>query len=95
MAISSGVHRLRDVLEQGRRHVALAGIGQHADDVGAGRAATRDVERRGERWRRWRADEDAFARGEFARQAQGVVAGNGHDFVDQVFGDRGFRSGAG
>ena len=35
------VHVVADVLEQRRRQVALAGVGQHADDVGAGRAAPR------------------------------------------------------
>src|SRR5690606_1571738 len=42
-------HLLADVLEQRRRHVALPGVGQHADDVRAGRRAPRNLERGRER----------------------------------------------
>ena len=51
---SSVVHVDADAVEQRRRQVALAGVGQHADDVAARRRAPRHLERRRRAWRRWR-----------------------------------------
>ncbi len=53
-ASSSRIHVLADVLEQRRRLIALAGIGQHAEDVGSGGRRARDRRAPPPAWRRSR-----------------------------------------
>ena len=79
-----GRHLLADVLEQRRRQITLARVGQHAHDVAARGRARRAICERGRERRAARgADEDAFAARELARQPQRVGAGHGHDLVDE------------
>ena len=84
-------HLGRDVGEERRAEIALAGVGQHAEHLRPRRRLRADRERAGERRAAGDAGEDAFLARQLARQAERVGAGDGHDLVDQPGVDRIFR----
>ena len=81
-------HVGRDVGEQRRAEIALAGIGQHAEDVRALRRLGGDLQRAGERRARRDADEDAFLLREVLAAADRVGPGDRQDAVDHLHVDR-------
>src|SRR5512145_1516571 len=66
------VHVRRDVGEERRAEVALAGVRQHAEDVRALLRLGGDLERPGEGSARGDTDEDAFLRGEVLAALDGL-----------------------
>ena len=89
-----GIGALGDALEQRRRQIALAGVGQHGEDHRALRRLLGDLERRGERGAGRDAAEDAFLARERARGVDGLVVGDRDDLVGTVrFSTAGTKSG--
>src|SRR5262249_11788383 len=88
---STGLRR-GELLEERRRDVALAGVGEHDDDGAALVLGPRgDGQRPGERGARRDAAKEAFLARQAAGIVEGVVLGDGDDLVDggavQVLGD--------
>ena len=83
-----GRHVGRDALEQGRRQVALAGVGQHAAQDRALRRALGDLDRDGERSAARDAGEDPLFGGEPPRPRDRVGTGDRDQLVVVVLVDR-------
>ena len=79
-----GGHVYGDVGEEWGAEVALAGVGEHAEDGGAFGGFGGDAEGSGEGGSGADADEDAFLLGQFLAPLHGVGVGDAEDLVDAV-----------